>query len=95
MKRNLYSVYDNVSQLYADPFTDLNDGTAIRKIQELFIKHADHLYVRHPDNFELQKVGHWDDKEGKASWANKSCIIKFVELILFTEFRYFVILFLI
>lgn len=80
MKRNLYSVYDNVADVYADPFTDSNDGTAIRKIQDLFLQQADHIFVRHPDNFELQKVGTWDDQEGKAAYATKSCIIKFIEL---------------
>ena len=81
MKRNLYSVYDNVSELYADPFTDANDGTAIRKIQDLFIQQADHIFVRHPDNFELQRVGEWDEQKGEASYKTKQCIIKFVELI--------------
>tara|TARA_B100000700_G_C14820278_1_gene749567 strand:+ start:170 stop:439 length:270 start_codon:yes stop_codon:yes gene_type:complete len=80
MKHNLYSVYDKVAELYADPFTDQNDGTAIRKIQDLFFKQADHIFVRHPDNFELQKIGTWDDKEGKASYATKSRIIEFIEL---------------
>ena len=80
MIRNLYSVYDNVAQIYADPFTDANDGTAIRKIQDLFYKQADHIFVRHPDNFELQKVGTWNEEEGKATYSTKSCIIKFIEL---------------
>lgn len=30
MKMSLYSVYDNVAKIFNKPFTEINDGTAIR-----------------------------------------------------------------
>lgn len=60
----MFSLYDNVSELYEAPFVDINKGTALRRIQDLMQSNPTSPYAKFPDNFCLTSVGLWNDKTG-------------------------------
>lgn len=60
----MFSLYDNVSELYEAPFVDLNKGTALRRIQDLMQSNPTSPYSKFPENFVLTSVGLWNDKTG-------------------------------
>ena len=60
----MFSLYDNVSELYEAPFVDINKGTALRRIQDLMQSNPTSPYAKFPDNFVLTSVGLWNDKTG-------------------------------
>ena len=60
----MFSIYDNVSELYEAPFVDINKGTALRRINDLMTQNPSSPYAKFPDNFVLMSVGLWNDKTG-------------------------------
>jgi hypothetical protein len=64
MKKNMYSIYDRKSNSYAAPFIELTDGTAIRAIQDVMNNNANHQFVRYADDFQLVRVGMFDEDAG-------------------------------
>ena len=60
----MFSLYDNVSELYEAPFVDINKGTALRRIEDLMQSNPQSPYAKFPDNFVLTSVGLWNDKTG-------------------------------
>lgn len=60
----MFSIYDNVSELYEAPFVDINKGTALRRINDLMTQNPTSPYAKFPDNFVLTSVGLWNDKTG-------------------------------
>jgi len=60
----MFSIYDNVSELYEAPFVDINKGTALRRINDLMTQNPTSPYAKFPDNFVLMSVGLWNDKTG-------------------------------
>ena len=64
MLKTLYSVYDKKSKTYAAPFTEVNDGTAIRAIQDLIESNQSHPFARHSEDFSLERVGSFNELSG-------------------------------
>jgi hypothetical protein len=64
MLKTLYSVYDKKSKTYAAPFTEVNDGTAIRAIQDLIASNQSHPFARHSEDFSLERVGSFNELSG-------------------------------
>jgi len=60
----MFSIYDNVTELYEAPFVDINKGTALRRINDLMTSNPTSPYAKFPDNFILMSVGLWNDKTG-------------------------------
>tara|TARA_B100001093_G_scaffold519869_1_gene611017 strand:+ start:3320 stop:3595 length:276 start_codon:yes stop_codon:yes gene_type:complete len=60
----MFSIYDNVSELYEAPFVDINKGTALRRVNDLMTQNPTSPYAKFPDNFVLTSVGLWNDKTG-------------------------------
>ena len=64
MLKTLYSVYDKKSKTYAAPFVEVNDGTAIRAIQDLMQSNQSHPFARHSEDFSLERVGSFNELSG-------------------------------
>lgn len=62
MKYVVCSVLDLTGQQYGRPFTVVSDGSAIRSFSDE-INHASDssLLYKHPDDFQLFKLGTFDD----------------------------------
>lgn len=60
----LYSVYDRVAHLYADPFTAVNDATAMRSFT-LAVSSPESMLYAAPQDFQLWYLGSLDNNSGE------------------------------
>lgn len=81
MFKTLYSVYDKKSKTYAAPFTEVNDGTAIRAIQDLMQSNNSHPFARHSEDFSLERVGSFNELSGDIQEDPVGEVIQLKELI--------------
>lgn len=80
MLKTLYSVFDSKSQTYAAPFSEINDGTAIRAIQDLMEQNPNHPFARHSEDFHLERVGRFNELSGDLETEPVGEVIKLREL---------------
>jgi hypothetical protein len=80
MLKTLYSVYDKKSKTYAAPFTEVNDGTAIRAIQDLIQGNGSHPFARHSEDFELVRVGSFNEMSGHIEEDPQGSVIEIEQL---------------
>jgi len=76
MEKNLYSIYDKKSGIYAPPFVELTDGTAIRACTDL-LQRQDLPFGKYPNDYHLVKIARWDEEEAHASPITNEIIIEF------------------
>lgn len=74
MKKHLYSIWDRKSNMYAAPFMEQTDGTAIRAIQDLIQNNANHQFARYAEDFALVSVGQFDEATGELHSEQKVII---------------------
>lgn len=60
----MYSVYDRVAQVYAEPFTAVNDATAVRAFTIAQSSPESMLYAS-PADFQLWYLGSMDNTDGE------------------------------
>lgn len=58
----LYSIFDKTTQLYEPPFVDINNGSALRRIQDLMMSNPQSPYAKFPNDFILMCVGTWNEE---------------------------------
>lgn len=63
MKHGMYSVYDTKSKTWQNPFYAINDAIAERMIGDA-VDDPQTLLSKHPSDFQMYKVGEFDDQEG-------------------------------
>lgn len=80
MLKTLYSVYDTKSQTYAAPFCEVNDGTAIRVIQDLITQNATHPFSVHSADFSLERIGRFNELSGDLEAEPVGQVIQLREL---------------
>ncbi len=76
----IFSIYDNVAQIFEPPFTEKNKGTAIRRIQDLIQNNSNSPYAKFPDNFALHHIGMFDSSAGGILEFDPEHVINFSEL---------------
>lgn len=81
MLKTLYSVYDKKSKTYAAPFIEVNDGTAIRAIQDLMQSNNAHPFARHSEDFSLERVGSFNELSGDIGEDPVGEVIQLKELV--------------
>lgn len=64
----LYSVYDRVAAIYADPFVSPNDATAARSFT-LAQASPDTMLYASPQDFQLWFLGSMDNRTGDIEFA--------------------------
>lgn len=80
MLKTLYSVYDKKSKTFAAPFVEINDGTAIRAIQDLIASNQSHPFARHGEDFELVRVGSFNEQSGNIDEDPQGKVIEIEQL---------------
>ena len=60
----LYSIYDRVARVYADPFVSVNDATAARSFT-LAQASPDTMLYSSPQDFQLWYIGSLDNSSGE------------------------------
>lgn len=63
MDKNLYTIFDKKSEIYAAPFVELTDGTAIRVVSEL-LSNTNSPFAKYPEDYTLVKIGSYDELTG-------------------------------
>ena len=74
--KNIYSIYDKVSEIYAPPFIELTDGTAIRACTDL-LQRPELPFGKYPKDYHLARIGRWVETEGFLSPTETTTIIEF------------------
>lgn len=64
MIHNIYTVHDTKSAAYLQPFFLMTDGQALRAIEDC-VNDPSHQFARHPADYNLFKIGAFDDETGK------------------------------
>lgn len=77
--KNIYSIYDKVSEIYAPPFIELTDGTAIRACTDL-LQRPELPFGKYPKDYHLARIGRWVEAEGFVSPTETTTIIEFETL---------------
>lgn len=80
MLKTLYSVYDKKSQIYSAPFIEVNDGTAIRAIQDTITSNQSHPFARHGEDFMLVRVGSFNELDAGVSEEPQGTVIEINQL---------------
>lgn len=80
MDKNLYSIYDKKSSIYAPPFVEITDGTAIRACMDL-LQRSELPFGKYPKDYQLVKIGMWDESDGHASPIENELIMQFETLL--------------
>ncbi len=77
--KNIYSIFDKVSGIYAPPFIELTDGTAIRACTDL-LQRPELPFGKYPKDYHLARIGRWVETEGFVSPTETKTIIEFETL---------------
>jgi len=77
--KNIYSIYDKVSEIFAPPFIELTDGTAIRACTDL-LQRPELPFGKYPKDYHLARIGRWVETEGFVSPTETTIIIEFETL---------------
>ena len=79
LSKNIYSIFDKVSEIYAPPFIELTDGTAIRACTDL-LQRPELPFGKYPKDYHLARIGRWVETEGFVSPTETTIIIEFETL---------------
>jgi hypothetical protein len=63
MFKSVYTVFDNKSKVFAQPFFAINHGVALRDFA-FAANHTDNDIGRHPSDYSLFCIGDYDDSTG-------------------------------
>lgn len=75
-KYTMCSVLDLTAQQYGRPFFTISDGSAIRGFSDE-INHPDDnsILYKHPDDFQLFRIGTFDDSTGKVDLCDPVMLV--------------------
>ena len=63
MQHSMFSIYDTKAQAYLPPFILPNVQMAQRVFGDC-VNSEDHQFSKHPEDYTLMQLGHWDDNTG-------------------------------
>jgi hypothetical protein len=76
LSKNIYSIFDKVSGIYAPPYIELTDGTAIGACTDL-LQRPELPFGKYPKDYHLARIGRWVETEGFVSPSETTTIIEF------------------
>lgn len=66
MKLKIYAVKDRQTDMYGQPMFLMTDGHAMRAFSDEINRASDdNMLHKHPDDFDLYKLGVWDGNAGR------------------------------
>lgn len=69
MMLRIFTIYDDKTKAYTQPFFMQTAEAAIRAVKEL-VNDPTHQFGKHAGDYTLFSCGVWDDQTGRASWDN-------------------------
>lgn len=79
MIKGVYSLFDKKAKIYMNVFTDINDGTAIRQMQQACAQEGS-IIATYPSDYALYRITQWDDETGQLLAQKKSLVIEIDQL---------------
>lgn len=79
MIKGVYSLFDKKAKIYMNVFTDINDGTAIRQMQQAAAQEGS-IISTYPSDYALYRITQWDDETGQLLSQKKSLVIEIDQL---------------
>lgn len=64
MQYGMYSIRDTKTEVFSNPWISHNNNTAMRTFSDAAHDPQTNIY-KHPADFQLIKVGDWDDDQGR------------------------------
>ena len=80
MRLNVYSVFDVASGVYMRPFFMQSDGQAMRSFSDI-AQDAEHDIGKHPEDYSLFRIGHYDDNKGSLVGEAPECLATALEVV--------------
>jgi len=74
MKYGIFSVRDSVAQAFLPPFVLPQQGQAVRSFTQA-INDPDHVWNKSPEDFNLHKLGVFDDDDGSIIYDENTPIV--------------------
>lgn len=65
MRKKVFTIYDNVADLYAEPFVAQNEGSAKRLFAQSVNDSGNNRIAANPADYELVEIGTWSDETGR------------------------------
>jgi len=63
MKNGIYSIYDAKAEVFTSPMSLMNNNVAVRIFQNC-VNTPEHNYALNPEDYNLFKLGEFDDNTG-------------------------------
>jgi hypothetical protein len=60
----MYSIFDKKSDLFANPFVEKTDGTAVRAITDLIRQQPNAPFAQYSQDYTLYRIGEFDERSG-------------------------------
>jgi len=82
MVTRLYALHDSKAKAYQQPFYQMNDGLALRMVQDAMTD-GKQMFCRHPEDYSLWFLGEFDDETGllQSPDTGPAVIIQLVQLV--------------
>lgn len=80
MLKFIYTIFDEKSGIYSDPYTAVNQATAERDFSYACTQEVNSNLYRHKMDYHLLQLGEYDDSEGTFT-TNRKLIISGSQLI--------------
>lgn len=65
MQKSLFTIFDEISGVYCNPFISINDDTATRDFKYACTQDVTSDLYRHKQDFHLIRIGDYDDETGE------------------------------
>lgn len=79
MNQKLYAIYDKKMTNYGPPMPAHNDGHAIRLMTD-FMSQPNSVFVRYPADFEIWKLGEYNNLTGEITTTGKGLLCNAIDL---------------
>ena len=84
MRLQVYTIYDVKAAAYMRPFFMQSDGQAQRAFADLAVD-GEHDIGRHPEDYSLFGIGHFDDDKGAISGEAPRCLCTALEMVALSQ----------
>lgn len=74
----IFTVFDDKTQAYLQPFYMQTKGAAIRAIQDA-IDDPQHQFAKHLEDYALFHIGQWDDSNGQFDTSVPAIVGRLIE----------------
>lgn len=76
----MYTILDNVTKLYSAPFCEINNGSAMRGLQDMLSNNPNNPMSKFPDNYTLFNIGKFDETLGETTYVEHTKVAELISI---------------